>query len=306
MFASLVDWLQNTVGLSPETLARLGGSLGAIVGLWAVRRLILIVVNRQVDDIRMRYRWRKTTLYVVVPIGILIVGRIWFEGVASLATYLGLLSAGVAIALKDPLVNLAGWGFIIWRRPFEVGDRIQIGDYRGDVIDLRIFQFTLMEIGNWVDADQSTGRIIHLPNGFVFSQALANYSKGFQFIWNELVILITFESNWKAAREILREIADRHAKDVTKEAQAKVRAVAERFMIFYRNLTPIVYTNVKDSGVELTIRYLCDPRRRRGTAQGIWHDVLDAFAERDDIDSAYPTIRYYDNRTEGKPGARAD
>lgn len=305
MLASLINWLQDVVGLSPQALSRLGGSLAAIVGLWAARRLILMVVQRRLDDVRLRYRWRKTTMYIVVPIGILIVGRIWFEGVGSVATYLGLVSAGIAIALRDPLVNLAGWGFIIWRRPFEVGDRIQIGDNRGDVIDLRIFQFTLMEIGNWVDSDQSTGRIVHVPNGAVFSQALANYSKGFQFIWNELPILITFESNWKAAREILREIADRHATDITKDAKAKVREVAERFMIFYQNLTPIVYTNVKDSGVELTIRYLCEPRKRRGTAQGIWHDVLDAFAERDDIDFAYPTQRFYDNRREGKSGARA-
>ena len=76
-----------------------------------------------------------------------------------MSTFLGLLSAGVAIALKDPLVNLAGWGFIVWRKPFGIGDRIQLGDSRGDVIDQRIFMFTLMEIGNWVDAERSTGRV---------------------------------------------------------------------------------------------------------------------------------------------------
>lgn len=88
------------------------------------------------------------------------IGRVWFEGIHSIATFLGLLSAGVAIALKDLLANLAGWGFIMWRRPFEVGDRVQIGNDTGDAIDLRIFQFTLMEIGNWVEADQITGRTI--------------------------------------------------------------------------------------------------------------------------------------------------
>ena len=67
----------------------------------------------------------------------------------------------------------------------------------------RIFMFTLMEIGNWVDADQSTGRVIHIPNGKVFKEVLANYSKGFQYIWNEIPVLVTFESNWKKAKEIL-------------------------------------------------------------------------------------------------------
>ena len=96
------------------------------------------------------------------------------EGLRSLGTFLGLLSAGLAIALKDVVASMAGWIFILWRRPFQLGDRIQIGDRAGDVVDLRLFQFTLLEIGNWVDADQSTGRSIHVPNGAVFTEPLFN------------------------------------------------------------------------------------------------------------------------------------
>ena len=89
---------------------------------------------------------------------------------------------------ERPSCKSGGLGFIIWRHPFRVGDRIQVGDQAGDVIDLRIFQFSLMEIGNWVAADQSTGRIIHVPNGIVFTHPLANYSLGFDYIWNEIPI----------------------------------------------------------------------------------------------------------------------
>ncbi len=80
---------------------------------------------------------------------------------------------------------------------------------------------------------------------------------------------------------------------------------SRRFMIFYSKLTPIVYTRVVDIGVELTLRYLCDPRERRGLEQVIWEDILDSFADFDDVDYAYPTQRFYDNRLEGKPDARA-
>src|SRR2546425_13182228 len=78
-----------------------------------------------------------TTLFrsITTPIGLLVIGRIWFAGFQSIATFLGLVSAGVAIALKDILVNLAGWVFLMWRRPFALGDRIQIGQHAGDVID---------------------------------------------------------------------------------------------------------------------------------------------------------------------------
>ncbi|MBE0591511.1 MAG: mechanosensitive ion channel, partial [Gemmatimonadales bacterium] len=238
------------------------------------------------------------------PTGMLIVGRMWFEGIGPLATYLGLVSAGLAIALKDLVVNLAGWGFILWRRPFEVGDRIQIGEHVGDVIDVRIFQFTLLEVGNWVDADQSTGRLLHIPNGKVLNESLANYTRGFDYIWNELPVLVTFESDWKKAKALLAEIAARHAAHLTDEAERQIREVSRRFMIFYSTLTPTVYTSVADSGVMLTIRYLCAPRKRRSTAEAIWEEVLDAFAREADIDFAYPTYRYYDNRLEGKPGTR--
>ena len=176
---------------------------------------------------------------------------------------------------------------------------------QGDVIDLRIFQFTLMEIGNWVDADQSTGRVIKIPNGKVFTEMLANYSKGFQYIWNEIPVLITFESNWKRAKKILAEIAKKHAEHLTEKAAQHVREASARMMVFYTTLTPTVYTSVRDCGVLLTIRYLCKPRERRATEQAVWEDILTCFAECDDIDFAYPTVRRYNNPLEGKPGARA-
>ena len=118
------------------------------------------------------------------------------------------MSAGLAIALKDMLSDLAGWVFILWRKPIEVGNRIQIGENSGDVIDVRPFQFTILEIGNWVKADQSTGRIIHIPNGSVFLQPLCNYDMGFKFIWNEIPVMITFDSDWEKAKEILQVIAN--------------------------------------------------------------------------------------------------
>lgn len=296
--------MESALGMSPATQEKLVVSLIIIVLLWLFRRAILMLVWRRVEDVRQRYQWQKMTLYVTVVLGALAVGREWFAGFGSLATYLGLVSAGLAIALKDPLTNLAGWVFILWRRPFEVGDRIQIGDHAGDVIDVRIFEFTLLEIGHWVDADQSTGRMIHIPNGKVFTEVLANYTQGFAFIWNEIPVLVTFESDWRKAKKILHEIASRRAGSLSQTAAEEVQAAARKFMIFYKKLTPTVYTSVRESGVLLTLRYLCDPRQRRASEQAIWEDILDAFAECPNVDFAYPTQRFYDNALEGKPGLR--
>ena len=301
----MIDWLQAHLGMNPELQTRLLATLGTIVGLWLLRRVVLGFVYRRVRDPWSRYRWRKGLTYLVVAAGIVIVGRMWFAGVQALATFLGLLSAGLAIALKEPVSNLAGWAFILWRRPFEVGDRVQIGPHAGDVIDLGLFQFTLNEIGAWVNADQSTGRIIHVPNGKVFADPVANYNKGFKYIWNEVPVLVTFESDWRKAKQLLTKIALKHAEHLTAQAEQELLTASRQYLINYRKLTPIVYTKVVDSGVELTIRYLIEPRKRRGTEHAIWEEILTEFASAPDIDLAYHTTRGFKYTEEGKPALRA-
>ena len=297
---NLMDWVQKALGLSPEVQVKMFASLIIGLILWILYSLVVKIVSRKTENVRTRYSWRKTSGYIFIVLGIFFIGRVWFSGFQSIATYLGLLSAGIAIALKDVVANFAGWLFIISRRPFSVGDRIQIGNHAGDVIDTRVFQFTLLEIGNWVNADQSTGRIVHIPNGMVLSEVLANYSKGFQYIWNEIPVLITFESNWKKAKKILQKIADKDAEQLSKAAEKRVKEASKKFMILYSKLTPIVYTSVQDSGVLLTIRYLCEPQRRRDSEQVIWEDILKEFTRNNDIDFAYPTQRFYNNKLEGE------
>jgi len=293
-------------GLTAETQWNIVLTLLVALTLLVVRRAVLGVIDRKVQDRTLRYRWSKATAYTAFALGLLIVVQVWFAAIRSFGTFLGLLSAGIAIALKDLVADLAGWIFILWRRPFDLGDRIQIGDHAGDVVDIRIFAFTVMEIGNWVAADQSTGRMIHLPNQSVFTQPLANYTASFPFLWNELPVLVTFESDWRRAKELLESIALEEVADTVEEAEHTLRRTSQRFLIHYRKLTPAVYTEVRDSGVNLTIRYLCHPRQRRGTAQALWERILDAFHGEDAIDFAYPTQRMYVNPLEGKREARAE
>jgi small-conductance mechanosensitive channel len=263
----------------------------AVLVLWLLRLILVRIINRNINSTRKKYRWRKNASYSTGFLGFLIIGVIWFEGLQSVGTFLGLLTAGLAIALRDPVTDFAGWIFINLRSPFDVGDRIQIGEIKGDVIDIRLFKFTVLEIGNWVQADQSTGRVVHLPNHQVFNEPLANYTSDFEFIWNELEVLVTFESDWKKAKKKLQEIADKHMEDFVDHAKRQVQRANKSYLVQYQYLTPIVYTDVKESGVNLTIRHLCDPRKRRSVGQGMWEDILDMVEKSDDIDLAYPTMR---------------
>jgi len=277
-----------------------------VLTLWILRFLVVRIVTSHTDDVRTRYVWQKTTRYITFIAATVLIAGGWSKGIHDLTTFLAVLSAGVAIALRDLLTNVAGWIFIMWVRPLAVGDRVELGGHSGDVVDVSLFHITLMEIGNWVNSDQSTGRIVNIPTSRIFTQTLANYSKGFQYIWNEIPVLVTFESDWRKAKSILLEIARKHAENLSEEAQKHVLEASKRYLIFYSKLTPTVYTSVEDSGVLLTIRYLCEPRKRRGTQEAIWEDILETFRGNDDIDFAYPTQRFYDNIREGKPGTRPD
>lgn len=289
--------LERLTDLDPRVVRSLIATLVILAITWLANFIAGKIITKNFSDDKQRFLWRKNFRYVVGFIAFFLIGRLWLEGFQSLATYLGLLSAGLAIALKDIVADFAAWLFLLWRRPFDIGDRIEIGKYKGDVIDKRVFKFTIVEIGNWVDADQSTGRVVHIPNHRVFLDAIANYTTGFEFIWNELTINLTFDSNWKKAKEILHKIAKKHAADITPEAERQIRETAQEYMITYKYLTPNVYTSVGANGVQLTIRYLTHPRRRRGSAQMIWEDVLTEFANHKDIRFSYQTIRYV-----GDPG----
>lgn len=295
--------LNDYLAISPQTLDKLVLSLGILVLLSLARLLSNLMIRRRIADAKRGYSWRRALLYTYTLLIILLIGQIWIEGIGSLTTFLGLASAGVAVAMHDTIANIAGWFFIISRHPFKVGDRIQIGETAGDVIDVRLFQFSLVEIGNWVDADQSTGRIIHIPNSKVLREPLANYQIGFEYIWNEIPVLITFESNWQKAKQIVADIAHDKVEHLSEGAQEQIRRAAEKYFIFYGILTPIVYTTVKESGVLLTLRYLVNPRQRRTTEQQVWEAILALFAKEEDINLAYPTTRFYTATQPTKAGS---
>ena len=258
-----------------------------------IRKILISLIAKNTKDPKTVYYSKRIIGYGYAFLLIILLGSVWIKGFGSVGTYLGIVSAGVAIALHETIANIAGWFFILWRKPFVIGDRIQIGETKGDVIDLRLFQFSLVEVGNWVEAEQSTGRIIHIPNSHVLKERTANYHGGFNYIWNEIQVLVTFESNWRKTREILEKIAKEKIESSSRQAEMQLRQAAERYMIHFSKLTPAVYMSARDSGVLFSIRYMINPRQKRGSEQSLWEEILSEFEKYPEIELAYPTTRFY-------------
>jgi len=287
------QWISQSTILSGPGGAKIIASGLIVIIVFISQKVITRLLKKRSLDIAKKHEWEKTTRYLLVFIGLLLVLRVWFEGFETLLTFLGLVSAGLAIALKDLLVNLAGWIFIVSRHPFHMGDRIQIGDVHGDVIDIRLFQFTVLEIGNWVSSDQSTGRLIHVPNGRVLTEPQANYTQSFKFIWNEIDLSITFESNYKKAKKILENILIEKSHPLKEGAEKEFEEARKTYLIFHGILDSKVYTRVKDNGVCFILRYLVPAKKRRDSELLLWEAILEAFSSEKDIEFAYNTTRFF-------------
>lgn len=261
------------------------------VAIYLLGILIIRIINRQAWDLGKRHSARKITLYTTVLTILVFVVLFWLEGVRSVGVVISIIGAGLVVALQDVILCFAGWLLINFKRPFTVGDRIEIGKVKGDVIDVRMFQTALLELGNWVDAEQSTGRVVHIPNSNVFKERVFNYTKGFEFIWNEIKVTVTFESNWQKAKEIVLRHANPEIDKLAAKVQESIKRMAQQYMIHYEIFTPIVYVNIVDYGVELTLRYLTDVRQRRSTKDRISQAILEDFDKEKDVKFAYPTYR---------------
>ena len=278
--------------MSVVTISKLIFSFVLIITLILLKKLIHQVIRKQIKSNKTIYKWKRTSNSVLMLLGLLILGFLWFSSLGSFTAFIGLVTAALAFALRDIVTDLAGYVFVMIRRPFQVSDRIQIGETKGDVLQIEWFQITLLEVGNWVNQDQSTGRIIYMPIGQVLTQTIFNYTAGFDWIWNEISVLMTFESNWEKAKKIILDIIAKQDLEMNQSIEKKLKKAMQHHLIEYSNIKPIVYTNTTDSGINLTVRYLCPPKMRRISEHNFWESLLKTFGTNESLSMAYPTIRH--------------
>jgi len=261
--------------------------------LYLCAALLSRIINRRIEDTVRRHKLRKSVLYIVTVIAICWVAFKLAGEVDkfNLSVVFAAAGAGLVIVCANPILSVIGWMYIIARRPYDIGDRVQVGDVHGDVMDIRLFKTMVLEIGNWVGGDQSTFRVVHVPNRFVFTDPIYNYTSDFKYLWSEMPVTVTFESDWEKAREIMVKHARDASEQLLDQARRRIRDAARKYSIHYPNLTPIVYVRIAEAGIELTLRYLTNVRRRRVTDDSISRRILKDFAETNEVAFAYPTYR---------------
>ena len=281
-----INYFTDSIGNFGTELSKLLQSIIIILTAYLLNVLIAALIKRQIQDIKYRYSMRKTisTLVSIATVGILV--AVWFRETTSLIVAYGILSAGIAIALQDLLKSVAGGVIIFISGSFKAGDRIQVGNEIGDVLDIKIFYTTLMEIREWIDGDQYSGRIIQLPNSFVLNSTVKNYTRDFSFIWDEIHLMFTFDSNWKKAKEITLEITREITGQFKILARNELISLGDKYLITPADVEDMIYTQITDNWIDMRLRYVVDPRKRRNIKHSINEKLLEAFAKEKDIEIA--------------------
>ena len=273
----------------------IGAAVYVVIG--AIQRRL----SKNLTGIEARHKVRLTTSWAGIAIFLVATAMVWATGIRDFGLFMGIIGAGLALSLQETLVCIAGWLVFVVRRPYDIGDRIEIDGKIGDVIGVSVFQTTMLEVGNWVKADQSTGRMLIVPNSMLIRCAIHNYVKGFPYIWDEISIVVTFESDWEEADRLMLAKAEVEADKIEPQVQQQIKRMQDRYAIRYEHLTPMVYTSIADNGIELTLRYLCPVRERRAITHRLSRNILQALVSHPKIDFAYPTTRIFRNNEEGKP-----
>jgi small-conductance mechanosensitive channel len=282
------------------SLTQVGWSALFLLLVWIAGRRLDARLSEEVEDINARHKLRKLVQFGRAFVAFTGLALIWAPRVQNLGVFFGILGAGLTLSIQESLMCVAGWIFVLASRPYDVGDRIEIDGQLGDVIDIHPFATTLLEVGRWVRGDHSTGRILTVPNSMVFRNVVHNYSYGFPFLWDELEIVVTFESDWQRAKEILLEAGQAEAGKLESEVRRQLSSAQRRFPIQYRQISPYVFSSIADHGVSLSLRYLCPVRARRTFHHAIVEGFLVKLAEEAEVDLAYPTTRMFRNNQEGK------
>jgi len=256
------------------------------------RRLLLFLVTQKIaEDSQYIYTVRKATGYAISVLGALLVFGVWVERLGDLSVALGILAAGLAFALQEIIGSFAGWLTIISGHPFAVGDRIETSNIRGDVVDVGILRTTLMEIGNWLQGDHNTGRIVTVSNAFIFKEPLYNYSAHLRFIWDEISLPITYQSDWKKASEIMIEAVKTHPhyQTLLPQAEEQRRQARRKLAVKITSLAPRVFVKLTDNWIELGMVYPVDNDLRRTFRSEVSQGILSEFADAE-IEIASQTI----------------
>lgn len=277
------------LGLNDESLRKLLLTIAVLGIAFALRAAFGVVVGGHTTMSRKKFWFRKTVRLGIGAVATLLVLSIWFDSANRLATFTGLIAAGAAFASQNAVLSVAGYFVIVFGKMFDIGDRIELGTVRGDVLDIGLFKTTVMEMGvpnalqpdprHWIHSRQHTGRVVTITNSEVFKNPTYNYTRNFEFLWEELQIPLRYDGDLDSAEAIVLDAVREVTHDTLAEGRRALTRMQERYLVQAGDLEPQTYVRLTDSWIELSVRFLVNARGTRSTKDQIVRRILRGFRQ---------------------------
>ena len=245
-----------------------------IILIWIFVKVLQRSFISRFKDSTSRYRTRKAVSFGGFILGITLVIIVFSDKLSGLTIALGVIGAGITFALQEVITSFAGWLAVSINGLYRIGDRVELGGVKGDVMDIGMLRTTIMEIGQWVDGDLYNGRIVSVGNSFVFKEPLYNYSRDFPFLWDEVKVPVQYGSDYALASTIFLKVANEVAEKLSDNVHEEWKNLQRKYLLEDARTEPFVSMIANDNWVEFTIRYVVNYRRRRTTKTELFTRLL--------------------------------
>ena len=238
-----------------------------------------VKILKKIKDSKKEYLYIQKYKLLINMTKLIVFLLLWGKYLESFITLISLISAGFTIALRDLIFNFFSGIYIKIKKPFEIEDRIEINNYKGDVININTLSFEVLEVNNQNFIGQSTGVITHLPNSLIFNHPLRNYNKAFKYIWNEMTFRVPLKCNLSKTKGVIYKIVNSNEviKNIPPKMKNQINNSTSEYRIYYNQYEPIIYTQIVENHIELTVRYLIHPKKARYINSVISNKVLEAY-----------------------------
>lgn len=277
----ITDSIENTTTINGNYIYLIIVSLIIILVMRLIKRITLKLSFKKNLNSKEKYMYKKNGSTITTVITFVLLFIVWTDYLKSFITMITFISTAITLSLKDIIFNFFSGIYIRTSRIFSLEDRIEVGDLRGDVVNINKTSFDLLEIGDRVNGEQSTGRIVHVPNSIVFTHPVKNYVKAFKYIWDEIKIKIPLDADvYKTKKELYKIIKKNSTvRNIPNKMENEVRDASADYRIYFNNLEPIIYVEVVDSHIELYLRFLVHPKKKRNVENSIWLDIIKSYNE---------------------------
>ncbi|MDC1211850.1 mechanosensitive ion channel family protein [bacterium] len=263
------EWFQS------QTFERAIAIAIGVVIILVINHFIGKALTERIKDNSRKYRARKAVNMIAYILVVCVVLFVYSDKLGNIGVALGVAGAGVAFALQEVIVSLAGWLNIMIVGTVSVGQRVKIADVTGDIIDIGILSTTIMETGDWVRGDLYNGRIVTLSNSFIFKEKVHNYSAEYPFLWDEIQVPMRTESDYKQAKEVFIKVLEEICGDYADQSRQEWASMANRYRIEDAQVQPMVTLEINENWILFTLRYIVDFKKRRSTKDEIFNRILE-------------------------------